>query len=288
MKRIIAVLMCVFVLGTCAMAHAEEGAVSVMADALEATTGYSMSWWDASHFVYVYENDGIPYRAVADFSEELCEQLEAIDFFDEDRDAKIAELLGPLPLAVSENLSLYYPSEDELNSWIGKSGLDLLKAGFEQSGYYCDEDITAFDMISGLFEYRIFFHERVKEGSDPEQLLRRLTVQSMEVTGVTNWATDWPLYYGEPIDAENQPDWNIPASTELSEEVLAIFSQAADEFEGTDYEPIAFLGESDGIYCVLCRALASSPDAKPYYALVYVSENGLQNIWDIWMEMHAG
>ena len=30
-----------------------------------------------------------------------------------------------------------------------------------------------------------------------------------------------------------------------------------------------------------------SPDAKPYYALVYVTEDGLQNIWDIWMGAHS-
>ena len=52
-------------------------------------------------------------------------------------------------------------------------------------------------MISGLFEYRVSFHETVKEGSDPEQALYRLTVKSIEITGVSNRATDWPLYYGE-------------------------------------------------------------------------------------------
>ena len=289
MKKIMAALICVCVLCNCIIAHAEgPDEISVMADALEATTGHSMSGWDASHYVYVYENDGIPYRAVIDFSEELCEQLEAIDFFDEERDNRIAEVIGPLPLALSEDLSQYYPSQDELNDWVGRSGLDLLNAGFEQSGYYCDEDITVFYMISGLFEYRIVFQERLEDGTDPEQALRRLTVQSMEINSVTNRATDWPLYYGEPADPGSLPEWVIPANTDLTDEVMTVFNQAADEFEDVSYEPIAFLGESDGVYCVLCRALASNPDAKPYYTLIYVSEDGVQNIWDIWMEMHAG
>jgi hypothetical protein len=41
------------------------------------------------------------------------------------------------------------------------------------------------------------------------------------------------------------------------------------------------------VYCVLCRAAVVSPDAKPYYALVYVSDDGLENIWDIWMGAHV-
>ena len=45
--------------------------------------------------------------------------------------------------------------------------------------------------------------------------------------------------------------------------------------------------EKDGLYCVLCRATVVFPDAKPYYALVYVNDKGLQNIWDIWMGAHA-
>lgn len=31
----------------------------------------------------------------------------------------------------------------------------------------------------------------------------------------------------------------------------------------------------------------AAPDAKPDYALVYVSKTGIQNIWDIWMGAHA-
>ena len=82
-------------------------------------------------------------------------------------------------------------------------------------------------------------------------------------------------------------DWNLPETIAMTEEVTAVFEKAMDGLTGVDYEPIGYLGEKDGVYCVLCRATVVYPDAKPYYALVYVSDEGLQNIWDIWMGAHA-
>ena len=82
-------------------------------------------------------------------------------------------------------------------------------------------------------------------------------------------------------------DWNLPETIAMTEEVTAVFEKAMDGLTGVDYEPIGYLGEKDGVYCVLCRATVVYPDAKPYYALVYVSDDGVENIWDIWMGAHA-
>ena len=82
-------------------------------------------------------------------------------------------------------------------------------------------------------------------------------------------------------------DWNLPETIEMTEEITAVFEKAMDGLTGVGYEPVGYLGEKDGVYCVLCRATVVYPDAKPYYALVYVSDEGLQNIWDIWMGAHA-
>ena len=82
-------------------------------------------------------------------------------------------------------------------------------------------------------------------------------------------------------------DWNLPDTIEMPEKVTSVFGKAMDGLTGVGYEPVGYLGEKDGVYCVLCRATVIYPDAKPYYALVYVSDEGLQNIWDIWMGAHA-
>jgi hypothetical protein len=82
-------------------------------------------------------------------------------------------------------------------------------------------------------------------------------------------------------------DWSLPETIEMPDEVTAVFDHAMEGLTGVDYEPVGYLGEKDGVYCVLCRAAVVSPDAKPYYALVYVSDDGLENIWDIWMGAHV-
>ena len=98
----------------------------------------------------------------------------------------------------------------------------------------------------------------------------------------------------EPSGAQEQPasspdaDWNLPETIGMTEEVTAMFENAVPGIPDVRYEPQGFLGEKDGVYCVLCRATAVSPDAAPYYALVYVTAEGVANIWDIWMGAHAG
>ena len=82
-------------------------------------------------------------------------------------------------------------------------------------------------------------------------------------------------------------EWMIPESTEMTAEVMAMFDAAKEELGSGDYDPIAFLGESEGTYCVFCRVTGTYDNARPYYTLVYLSENRVQNTWDIWMEKHA-
>ncbi len=89
------------------------------------------------------------------------------------------------------------------------------------------------------------------------------------------------------IAAAEDADWNLPESIEMTDEVTALFDQAMKTLVGVNYEPLCFLGEKEGIYCILCRATVVYPDAKPYYTLVYINETGISNIWDIWMDKHA-
>jgi hypothetical protein len=81
--------------------------------------------------------------------------------------------------------------------------------------------------------------------------------------------------------------WTLPETIEMTEEAAAAFTKAMEGLVGVNYEALGFLGEKDGTWCILCRATAVYPDAKPYYALVYVNDDGVQNIWDIWMDKHA-
>ena len=93
----------------------------------------------------------------------------------------------------------------------------------------------------------------------------------------------------EQIGSSGNPDtdWNLPETIQMSDDITAVFDKAMNDLTGVDYEPLGYLGEKDGVYCILCRARVVSPDAKPYYALVYVGSDGVHNIWDIWMGAHS-
>ena len=66
-----------------------------------------------------------------------------------------------------------------------------------------------------------------------------------------------------------------------------LFDSAKAEHTDVVYEPVALLGEQQDVYCILCRAMVDDEDAEPYYTLVYVGKNGVQNIWDLWVETHS-
>ncbi len=82
-------------------------------------------------------------------------------------------------------------------------------------------------------------------------------------------------------------DWLLPEKIELTDEVSAVFEKAVSDLTGAEYEPLGCLGSRDEVYCILCRVTMIYPDAKPFYALVYVDNEGVRNIWDIWMGAHA-
>lgn len=88
-------------------------------------------------------------------------------------------------------------------------------------------------------------------------------------------------------DQADDADWTLPDTIEMTAEATAVFNKALEGLVGVTYEPLGFLGEKNGTYCILCRATVVYPGAKPGYALVYVNDDGVQNIWDIWMDKHA-
>lgn len=87
------------------------------------------------------------------------------------------------------------------------------------------------------------------------------------------------------LGEETNP-WNIPESNEMNETVYDLFSKAMETLVGVSYEPIAYLGKKEGVYCVFCRATVVYPGAVPYYALLYITESGVQNIREIGLDAY--
>ncbi len=70
--------------------------------------------------------------------------------------------------------------------------------------------------------------------------------------------------------------WNATESPEMTEEIRAIFDKGMEGLVGVNYVPVAYLAfqvVSGTNHCFLCQATVVSPNASPYYALVYLYEN---------------
>ncbi len=101
------------------------------------------------------------------------------------------------------------------------------------------------------------------------------------------------LSFGAAAFAESEePEWDASVPTEISEEVQTVFDQAMEGLLGVNYVPVAVLGQQGNTLCILCKATAVYPNAKPYNALVYISQTTdkaeLQNICELGIDAHSG
>ena len=87
------------------------------------------------HCVWVFEQDGKYYRAVADLSPEFVKKFFSVSYDDPDYDEKFKQMVAPLEISYIENLDELVPTKAELNEWIGKTGEELLDGGWTLQGW---------------------------------------------------------------------------------------------------------------------------------------------------------
>lgn len=142
----------------------------------------SQSAFSEGEYVYVFEADGVYYRAVAEMPADVSAAVWEIDFFDEARDEKIHALVAPLEISRLENLSEQILPQEELDGWVGKTGQDLLDDGWTNWGYNLES--MEFWMYHGPFSYTVVFDydgpqmENTDE-FDWEEAVKPLTIQSV-------------------------------------------------------------------------------------------------------------
>ena len=85
---------------------------------------------------------------------------------------------------------------------------------------------------------------------------------------------------------EETNGWIMTESSEMTEDAMVAFDRAVQDLTDAVYEPVALLGEQQGVWCILCRVRGENEGAEPYYTLLYAGENGVQNVWDLWIEYH--
>lgn len=137
-------------------------------------------------YVYVFEKDGVFWRATAEISADISEALWDLDFFADDYDEQVDALIAPLPIMNLENLSELIPSQEELDALVGKTGQELKDDGWTIWSWQLDD--LEFGMYYGPFSYTV-----VMEGDyvpnenydfDEDADFAPLTVKSVAFDGI--------------------------------------------------------------------------------------------------------
>lgn len=135
-------------------------------------------------FASAFPVDGVYYRVEAEIPADVYEKLDAIDFFDETREEQEQALLSPLPVTRVGDLSNGIPAKEELDALVGLTGQDLLEMGFEYGSGYSFWDKAEMYLVQGLYEYHVYFNEKVPEMENydevMDELMPTLTVEKVE------------------------------------------------------------------------------------------------------------
>ena len=161
--------------------------------ALESMTGYGYAAIDGK-IVYVYEVNGSFWRAIVPLSEEQLEAWYAMDIFEENHQEKEQTFLAPLEIARLDNLDSEKLSEEEQKAFVGKTGEELLNAGWTYEGG--DPAVPESDMAYGPFLYTVVFESGAEyvesDDFELETFIRPLTVKSIAYSGLAYSAMELP------------------------------------------------------------------------------------------------
>ena len=153
---------------------ADPSSWKMLADVLSLETHSRESSWNKKSYTYIFDYAGTQWLVKAAFSKELNDAVSAVDFRAEDRQKQINAILGPCEIQnVIDLRSLALPQE-ELDQWIGKTGQELLDAGWVYNGYYSDGRGVRICMVNGGFQYQVAFAEELVMtqvfGEQPENM----------------------------------------------------------------------------------------------------------------------
>jgi len=134
-------------------------------------------------FYYVFELDGVIYRARGILTPEQTDQIFDLEFDDPDYETKYREITGPVVIEQFENLTEMIPPQEELDRYVGKTGQDLLDDGWTE-GYGYNLDDMEFWLYKGPFAYNVVFESDQKyENTDDFDVWK--TIAPLKIKSVT-------------------------------------------------------------------------------------------------------
>lgn len=146
------------------------------------------SGFSGETFVYLFMMKDTIWRAIAKLPKETLDAYNDIDIFDPDYKEKENEILAPFAIDKLENLSDQILSEDARKALVGKTGEELLNAGWETGSGYNLVDME-FYMVYGPFEYTVRFEaqEKLENSDDFDEIaaISPLKVESVTLSDVS-------------------------------------------------------------------------------------------------------
>ena len=142
------------------------GDLSTLADIYALESEDFMEAYDPEYYACLYKVGDTYTRADADMTQELYDQAAAISYEDEDRDAKVREILGPVEIKETLDVTALLPSDEDVAALKGKTAQELEDEGYELTY------VTVFDGASNVngtkdyVTYLFTFDTAVDENSD--------------------------------------------------------------------------------------------------------------------------
>ena len=200
MRKIVSVMLCVMLCAalTAGLAACSKGEtkakipeIKTMGDVYELEATHAFNDWSDSQYIEVFTYEDIPVRVTAEFSKDLADAVNALDFFDQDYNNKFAEIIKDCEITEIEDLSAGILDQKTLDGYVGKVGQDILDEGFEYGGYGFDGEIT-YSMTKGLFQYAFLMDGVTEVGADfdGEEEFAGLKVKSVTYAGPSYYSTD--------------------------------------------------------------------------------------------------
>ena len=189
-KLLLAALICLTMASACSSQNNSQNAdvfdpanIKTVADAFAVEAGSTEWTQSGNQFVYAFDKDGECYRFFVDLPEETAEAVDQISIMDEDHDEKLYNLISALPIARTEHLNETAMSQDELGKLIGKTGGDLLDAGWIV--WISDLNTMEYNFHYGPHSYNVAFDGKVDNFDvDPEEAIRTMKIKSVTFAGL--------------------------------------------------------------------------------------------------------
>ena len=263
MKKILALVLALMMLGTacCALAEEAQGApmYKTYGDALDAARQAAgeegsivAGSFGGEYAAVITAENGKYFRHVANYDEKLTEleaarddmDFEADDFWEkwEAANAEVDEYMRTLPIAYSEQFTAEPLAQADLDALVGKTLSELAEAGWEPEGSGGGDERIVYMMRSGLFDYDFTvdadfetYEKALEDGSDGA-----FAVKGVKLAGITYAAYEKRFHTDGTVEEEQPIDFMdaMPPEAAAIMEAIGEMAEAAKNGEEIDVDKL--------------------------------------------------